>query len=262
MYQTSHCGYATNSGLERIASSYNSFASDRTCYSISSEPSFSYQEPISISNLAVRYSSEEIPKTYSNDKTTYQLFKTKPEYSFSPETFLKPGKEGVFVGKAEEIREDIENTFEKIFGSPFPNDIKVSILDEKEFKKITPSQGVIGLSINRGQYGLLSEIFVLNDTVGRVMLTIGHELGHVLTPTLKSAHDEEAKAYAFSLIWMRTIKENNICGLKEALIIENPALNGLHNVSFYFVHQQIDYGKDEWEIYREIIGNKVGVGVF
>ena len=52
------------------------------------------------------------------------------------------------------------------------------------------------------------------------MLTIGHELGHVLTKTLSRHHDEEAKAYAFSLVWIDAIKKNNIANLSGAIITE------------------------------------------
>ncbi len=156
------------------------------------------------------------------------------------------------MGQAEEIQEEIEEAFQRIFSQMLPNDIKISILDEAEFRKIAPSPGVVGLSINRSMQELLSEIFILNDSLGRVMLTIGHELGHVLSPTLESAHDEEAKAYAFSLLWMKVIKEHNIANLGDAIILENPAANGLHDLSFGFVHQLLKEKSAE-EIYRELV---------
>ncbi len=198
--------------------------------------------------------------TYQSNHLTYDLFKTEQNYNFIPDNFLQPGKTGRFVGKAEEIKEFIEETFEKMFAERFPENIKISVLDNEKFRKLAPSPATIGLSINRGKQGLLSEIFVLNDTLGRVMLTIGHELGHVLSETLGNAHDEEAKAYAFSLAWMKTIKENNIAGLGNALILENPAHNGLHNVAFNFVHQLIRQGKDFWGVYRGLVKGMVRVG--
>ena len=106
---------------------------------------------------------------------------------------------------------------------------------------------------------MLSEIFVKNDFLGRVLLTFGHELGHVLTQTLNHAQDEEAKAYAFSLAWMRLIKEHNIAGLKEAIVTERPAENGLHNVAFNFVEDLQKRGKGWWEIYQELVGRTVSV---
>lgn len=176
-----------------------------------------------------------------------------PEYHFDPALFLKPGKEGGFVGKAEEVREFVEAAFEKIFQTSFPNDIKISILPTEEFRKLAPQPGVIGLSVNRKKERLLNEIFILNDSQARVMLTIGHELGHVLTPTLDSPHDEEAKAYAFSLEWMSIIKKNDLAGLGEAIVMERPAENGLHNLAFGFVEGLLRQGKRAWEVYGELI---------
>ncbi|HHE67533.1 MAG TPA: hypothetical protein ENL33_00505 [Candidatus Parcubacteria bacterium] len=165
------------------------------------------------------------------------------------------------MGKAEEIKDYVKEAFEKIFGVSFPNDVKVSVLKEKDFRKISSSPGVLGLSINRKRQGWVSEIFVLEGTLGRVMLTLGHELGHVLTESLNNRHDEEAKAYAFSLEWMRVIKENNIGDLGEAIVLDKPAKNGLHNVAFNFVRGLIDSGKRAWEIYLGLIRRKYSVSM-
>src|SRR3989338_821177 len=165
------------------------------------------------------------------------------EYHFQPEQFLKPGKEGKFVGQAEEIREFVEESFEKMFDTTFPEDIKISVCTEEQFRKLAPHPGTIGLSINRRKQGLLSEIFVLNGSLGRVLLTVGHELGHVFTHTLEHAQNEEAKAYAFSMAWMEVIKEHNIAGLQSAFVDESPAHNGLHDVAFGFVSQLLKEGQ-------------------
>ncbi len=181
------------------------------------------------------------------------------EYHFHPEEFLRPGREGKFIGKAEEIREHVEEAFEKMLGMPFPPDIAIRICSVQEFRKIAPHPSTIGLSINRRQEGLLSEIFVLNSTLARVMLTLGHELGHVLTATLSSPHSEEAKAYAFSLAWMKTIKQHNLAGLGNAIVSELPAENGLHNVAFGFVESRLRQGQDAWEVYGELVRKELAV---
>jgi len=191
-------------------------------------------------------------KYHLQQKMMYDLFPKKQEYHFNPELFLKPGKEGIFVGKAEEIRPHIENAFEKMFGKAIPNNIKISICNPEEFKKIAPSPDVVGLSINRTKHGLLSEIFVPEGSLGRVMLTLGHELGHALTASLNNPCDEEAKAYAFSFAWMKIIKENNIANLQDAIVLENPAHNGLHDVAFSIVTKKMKQ-KSAWEVYREMI---------
>jgi len=190
---------------------------------------------------------------------SYQLFPMRENYHFIPDDFLKPGKEGSFVGHAEEIQEHIEEAFERMFECKFPADIKVSILDEKKFRKIAPNPATVGLSVNRKRQGLISEVFVLNSTLARVMLTLGHELGHVLTTTLPNQHDEEAKAYAFSLAWMKILKENNIADLGDAIVTERPAENGLHNVAFAFVQKMLNAGKGAWDVYSKLIKGNISV---
>lgn len=191
--------------------------------------------------------------SYNASSGQYSFQIIKPEYHFDPALFLRPGKEGGFVGKAEEVREFVETAFEKIFQASFPDDIKISVLPMEEFRKLAPQPGVIGLSLNRKKEGLLNEIFILNDSLARVMLTIGHELGHVLTETLNNPHDEEAKAYAFSLEWMRIIKKNDIASLGDAIVTERPAENGLHNVAFSFVEKMLLTGKQAWNVYLELV---------
>jgi hypothetical protein len=99
----------------------------------------------------------------------------------------------------------------------------------------------------------LSEIFVKEDFLARVLLTVGHELGHVLSEPLESPQDEEAKAYAFSLAWMNIIKEKNIAGLKESIVTETPAENGVHNLAFFWVEKLISSGMNALEIYLNLI---------
>ncbi len=201
-----------------------------------------------------RYHDSPARSSYASaNQAQYQLQQIQPEYHFDPALFLKPGKEGGFVGKAEEVRSFVEAAFERIFNVPFPHDIKISVLPLEEFRQLAPQPGVIGLSLNRTKQGLLNEIFILNDSLARVMLTIGHELGHVLTETLGNPHDEEAKAYAFSLEWMKVIKEYDIAGLGEAIVTERPAENGLHNVAFGFVEKMLKLGRKAWQIYIELI---------
>jgi len=277
MYNTSHCsggscGYSprNSGGLEYIASAAVSPTSARQSYQVSdSENTFySASAVMEAPQSAVQFSANFAPLLYESGRIAYginslpyELFKPQREYNFQPDNFLKPGKEGTFVGKAEQIREHIETAFEKIFHLPFPNDVKISVLEEKKFRKLAPHPSTQGLSINRSKQGLLSEVFVLQGSLARTMLTLGHELGHVLTETLQNPHDEEAKAYAFSLAWIDVIQKNNIAGLKDAFIIETPAHNGLHNVAFEFVHQMIKSGKRAWDIYLNFTKKLLSVNI-
>lgn len=258
------------SPLEYLASSVQ--------YSISSSPleyaanrSFqpSYQVTLRTASPAVYGSSSGYtvssgfsPQGYDSTKEYAHFHTIQSEYHFAPDQFILAGREGAFIGDAETIRPFVEEAFQRIFDCPFPKHINISILHEKEFRTIAPHPGVIGLSLNRTKAGGVSDVFVLNDSLARVMLTLGHELGHVLTETLSDAHDEEAKAYAFSWAWMKIIKEHNIADLADALVLENPAHNGLHNVAFAFVQKLLDAGRSAWKIYLELIRREISLRSF
>lgn len=247
--RNSSCGY---SGLESIANSSAEYRSEnQVAYSISAPQSCSHNFLPMLSNFL--YHSTEKPAAYQNNSSQYQFFRPETNYHFIPDQFLTGKVLGGFVGKAEEIKEFVEEAFQTIFSRPFPNDIKISVCEEKDFRKLAPHPGILGLSINRSKEGLLSEILVKNDFLARVLLTVGHELGHVLTGPLDNPQDEEAKAYAFSLAWMKCIKENNIANLKEAIVTEIPAENGIHNIGFALVGKLMNAGKGAWEVYLEII---------
>src|SRR3989338_853413 len=259
MYQMSQSYVSASiSRLESMASSYSPSPHQDPGiirYAAASFPSFQdYMPKTLFTSLPLNspYVSESQPRPYQHATANYHFFQPHQEYQFIPDNFLQ-GDLGGFVGKAEEVHGFVEEAFQNLFAVPFPSTIKICVLSEVEFRKVALSPETIGLSINRQKDGLLSEIFVLNDSLARVLLTIGHELGHVLTETLDHVHDEEAKAYAFSLVWMKTIKEHNIANLQNTIILENPAENGLHNVAFAFVTKLLKEGKDIWEIYNGLI---------
>ncbi len=262
MYQMSqsYCG-GNCSHLEYVAHSAVSYnpSSPSSGYNFqSSSRGYSFS---SLESSAAYHSGSSSSGGYSSSSVNYLQFKPQTEYLFSPEVFLQPGREGSFVGKAEEVRSFVEEAFEKMFHEEFPRDVKVTVCSEEQFRKLAPHPSTIGLSINRRKAGLISEIFVLQGSLARVMLTLGHELGHVLTETLDNKHDEEAKAYAFSLAWMRVIQENNIGELGGSFVTERPAENGLHNVAFAFVEKMIKAGFGAWEIYLKLIKNFLSVSV-
>jgi hypothetical protein len=274
MYSSSHSGYIStsisssfvgSSRLEYIAnsSSVNYSNSDTKSTSITYLASSIHQQSYSIGFTPHKFStlnhSMNQQTSYVKQELSYYHIQPHQEYHFQPDNFLKPGRGTKFIGRAEEIKEEIEETFEKIFSLPFPDDIKISICDVDKFRKIAPNPSTVGLSINRRELGLLSEIFVLNESLGRIMLTIGHEIGHVLTKTLDNPHNEEAKAYAFSLLWMEVIQEHNIAGLGNALITESPAQNGLHNIAFRFVSKLIKGGEKVVDVYQDLIRKKLSI---
>ncbi len=254
MSQGSYMPSSSASPLEYIANSSPKYFSKVSDPFTGTTPNYFIPQSTPESTF-VYHCSQDL--SYSNK--SYISFTPQVEYSFEPQHFLKPGKEGKFVGEAEEIESFVREAFKIIFAEEFPDDIKVSVLNDNEFSKLTKSRSVLGLSINRREQGLLSEIFVKADNLARVMLTIGHELGHVLTPTLMNSHDEEAKAYAFSFLWMQTMKKHDIANLREAIVTENPADNGLHDVAFFFVDKLRRAGKSVAQIYRNIVDRKLSV---
>ncbi|MBI2146190.1 hypothetical protein HYU22_02530 [Candidatus Woesearchaeota archaeon] len=257
-YLSQGAGYQSGGGFQPRYSPLEMIAQGAVHYNAMSTPSYAVSSPARPVKTYRTHGAFPAPYTSSS---TYTFFpqQAQTEYHFHPETFLKPGRDGKFIGKAEEIKGYVEEAFTAIFDAPFPHDIKISVCSENEFRNIAPHPSTIGLSLNRREQGLISEIFVLNDSLGRVLLTVGHELGHVLTKTLHSSHDEEAKAYAFSLAWMNVIREKDIAGLSNAIIAERPAENGLHNVAFFFVEKLIREGKRAWEVYVQIIQKMIFV---
>jgi len=261
MSQSGEMYFSQGSRLEYLVSSPVKYSIDNSPLESSAHLSFqpSYQvalhtpSPALYGSSIYTITSRFNPQGYDSAKEYTRFQKSHTEYHFIPDNFIRLGKEGVFIGDAEEIKPFIEEAFQRMFNLPFPNHINLSVLPETEFRKIAPHPGIIGLSLNRTRDRGISEIFVLRDALARVMLTIGHELGHVLTETLPDQHDEEAKAYAFSLAWMKTVKEYNIANLADALVLENPAHNGLHNVAFTFVQEILDAGREAWQLYLDLI---------
>ena len=169
--------------------------------------------------------------------------------------FFKPGPEFIVHGELIELDDDrrsIELDFLGMFNLGLIGLCLVTILPEKEFRKFAPA-GVVGLSINRKEINAVSDIFILGGELDQVILTVGHELGHILTKPLKDKRDEEAKAFAFSFAWMKAIKERNIGELSSSLILDQPARNGLHDLAHNFVFNLLQKGKKALEIYLELI---------
>ncbi len=179
------------------------------------------------------------------------------EYLFDPSVFLKPRREGRFVGEAGAVQGFIEEAFELMMGRAFPDSIRVSVLGDSEFNALCSHAGTLGLAINRCEQGLLSDVFVRAGSLARVMLTVGHEIGHVLTPALNNSVQEEAKAFAFSFAWMDVISKYDIAGLGDSFISENPAHNGLHDVACHYVWNLMNTGVKAREVYEQIVSGRI-----
>ena len=159
-----------------------------------------------------------------------------------------------FVEDAEEVRPLVEETFLRLTGEEFPRDIAVRVCDEETMKKAHSmhggrwSPGIMGFAINEQRM-----VFARKGDLDMLMLTLGHEIGHVLTAQLGEAVDEEAKAFAFEMAWVKTIMENDIGGLAGSFNPDFvPAANGLHDRAFAFVQKLVRKGKKAMEVFRDI----------
>lgn len=190
----------------------------------------------------------------------YELQREMPE-----EIFLNPARHLTkTIQKEDEIMPYVKEAFEKTTGKEFPSDaIKIAVLSEEAFKEVHEahngawSEGVQGFAINRNGKGI-NEIFAKRNHLDSLMLTIGHEIGHVMSFTLQDERDEEAKAFAFSMAWMKAIKENNIAGIADS-INPKPAVNGVHDKAFEFVLGIAEEGSTAMEIFERLTRGELSV---
>ncbi len=257
--------------------SFSSYASGmRSGYFEGSfKPSFNYVSPSENYSLDavvekehVHFSKEGGKKSvwYSPKKYLKGLYldHKKPEYHIVVGDFLKNDRPltAWIASLSGELKEYINNAFKATASEEFPFEkVEVHVLDDKEFRKAHEQfggawdEGIRGFSVNRQGKGT-DHIFIRNDFLDAMMLTIGHETGHLMSKTLADPHDEEAKAFAFSMAWMKAIVENNIAGLQQC-INPNPAKNGLHDTAFEFVHKFISQGMVAWDVFKKIIAGEL-----
>ena len=79
----------------------------------------------------------------------------------------------------------------------------------------------------------------------------------VVSNTLFNKHDEEAKAYAFELAWLKILKEHNVANLAEAINLGQPAENGLHDVAFKFVQDMMKKGRQAIEVFHQLVNKEI-----
>lgn len=196
-------------------------------------------------------SQREISESYNG----LYLTNTPKDY-FVAHDFLTHAVPTEFVNDATMLEEFAKEAFRKTTGKELPNNIQINLCDDKKLRKAHEarggiwSSGIMGFSLNKGLKGI-SEVFVKKGMLDEVMVTLGHEIGHVISPTLPDIRDEEAKAFAFSIAWMRTIVENNIAGLSNA-IAPSPAKNGIHDVGFEFVNEQLQNKVSAFDVFMQL----------
>lgn len=185
-------------------------------------------------------------------------------HSFAPEIFLNSSRQKArFVDDKYEIKNIAEETFEFMMHEKLPENISINVLPFEEFKMLHSifgawNNGILGFSVNGAQ----KRIFVKENHLDALMLVIGHEIGHVLTETLPNKHDEEAKAFAFSIEWTKTIKKHNIANLGLSIKDEvdfQPARNGLHDVALAFVDLMVKKGRKAMELHKDLAKNYLSI---
>ena len=186
---------------------------------------------------------------------------------FTIEPFLTNAVKTEFVDDAELIEEPCRLAFKATTGNDLPKNIRIHLCNESELKQMHSKNGgkwsaeIQGFSINRG-HKKVSDVFVKKDSFDRVMITLGHEIGHVISPALNDVRDEEAKAFAFSIAWMNAIIDNNIAGLTNA-INPLPANNGIHDAGFEFVQSQLYNQKinavTAFDIFRQLADGLISI---
>lgn len=217
-------------------------------------------------NSYYKQSSKESVTEYKPKKVEYEKVSgTEQKENMIHSSFLKPNRpEARFIGNLEEVQHLVLEAFRKLMGSELPNNIIMALCtrDELEniYKKVSKCQwsnGIQGFAINNP---LLSRIFIKENPLDLLMLTIGHEIGHILTPHLGDQAKEEAKAFAFELAWAKILVENNIGNLKSSIDINpNPAKNGIHDKGFEIVSSMLKKNKTAIEVYEELISSSMNL---
>jgi hypothetical protein len=190
---------------------------------------------------------------YSNIRYKDNSMRSTATYINQADVFLNPARPlARFVQTESEVQDLVNEIFISLTGRKLDNAvIKVCKGNESELIKQGFRPGVLGLAINNEM--LPGIILVRNDFLDRMIVTIGHEIGHILSPSLNDIRSEEAKAFAFELAWVRKIKELNFGNLGSNLVLPAPAVNGVHDVALHFVMTKISEGKEPFDIHSELV---------
>lgn len=204
---------------------------------------------------------------YQTKKSDYETeHQTAREYhNHTPTLFLSPFRSpSRFIEKAKEIEHYVQEMVEKTTQKSFPKNLHIQVLDNQKFVELHAhygakrSNGVVGFSVNRNHEGGISTIVVRKGHLDEMLLTVAHEIGHVIAHALKNPVSEEAKAFAFELACSKTIAEYNIAGLGNSIdhgALLAPAKNGLHDRAFAWLREQMMEGKKALEIFLTLINS-------
>lgn len=287
MYSSDSCSYGSSSCTYSGSSCSNGYQpmnfGSSSDYVLMSDATYStasgiHQQAGSQSNYLAGFSQPAISTQYCDSHPMTAIYRTtsSPNPSsqvsdnissdfFDPESFLETYRiPTLFIGKAEQIKEHVEECFEKTLGEKLPDNTIIRICTKDELRQIhekfdgTWCDGIVGFAINRNNKNRINEIFVKEDSLDKVMVTVGHELGHVLGTKLIGRKEEE-KAFAFELAWLDTIKEHNIAGIGNNIIRINPANNGFHDLAFDFVLGLVRQGMRAIDVFKNLVFSSSGL---
>ena len=255
MYHSNGLEYIVSGSYSKPSSTHINYLSRNVDdnYHFTAEPIFFEPEYRKVSAPKILY---KIEQKYS---VSYEA-----SHSFAPEIFLNPSRPRArFVDDKNEVKSIVDEVFELMVKEKLPENISINILPFDEFKRTHSrfgswGNGILGFSIN----GADKKIFVRENRLDALILVIGHEIGHVLTKTLPNKHDEEAKAFAFSIEWAKIIKKHNIADLglniKDELDFQ-PARNGLHDIAFGFVDFMVKKRRKTMQLHDDLVKGYVSV---
>jgi len=189
-----------------------------------------------LENIVAQYSVAPQPQTIYVGQPVKQYSSYSTIAESQPIAFLNPNRPDTqFIGNAFEIDDNIKQAFSATTAEQLPEEISITIASRDELLQKNLAflnNSVVGLSINSTK-----EIFVVAGSLDEVMLTIGHELGHVIKAPAKTSQEEEAKAFAFEAAWAQSIFDKDIAGLRQSINAAAlaPAKNGLHDTASNFV---------------------------
>ncbi len=224
------------------------------------------QNHASASTIPMReYSSSQF--NYAQSLESYLTPRQTTNYQHVDQFLIPYRPQTQFIAQAAEVETYVREAFALMTGEELPKDILISVVPKHELKRLHElnsggawSEGIQGFALNNRSGKGIKQIFVKENDLDRLMLVLGHELGHAFTPLLGNAHDEEAKAFAFERAWMKILVKHNIANLKHNIRLDaRPAENGLHNVAYAFVERLLKEGHDAFELYWLLVERRLSI---
>ncbi|MBW2987768.1 hypothetical protein KY336_04415 [Candidatus Woesearchaeota archaeon] len=197
--------------------------------------------------------SEPIAENATKTKADNYYSKSNINLTFRPGQFLNSSAPKTkFIKATEEVQELVEHTFLELTGKELPC-FNISVCNEHELRQ---EHARLGGQWSPGIQGFCNHqtksIFVMENNLAELLLTIGHEIGHLLSDPLPNLIDEEAKAMAFASAWAQTIHDNNIGNLGAHIQMHQPARNGVHNVASNFVNSMLEEGSIAMDVFEQL----------